>query len=91
MTDGVVLDGGTEQCLKMTNDEWDCLDYKCPFCGGDTQEFTKRVWKKSDVFPDGFDAITVHCDGCCAEGPIASSKEQAIEYYNGNFNQKQNT
>ena len=86
MSDGPVLDEGTEQRLDMNDDEWEQLSDGCPHCGGESQEFTKRVWPEGEMLPGATD-YSVHCDGCCAEGPIASTKKIAIERYNGNFDQ----
>ena len=84
MSDGPVLDEGTEQRLDMNDDEWEQLSDGCPHCGGEYQGFTRSVWPETEMLP-GATFYSVHCEGCCAEGPIAPSKNLAIQRYNGNF------
>jgi len=70
------------KCVEMTDEEWETLDYECPFCGGkSSMEFTLKVF----VDLPNHALYAVHCVGCCSDGPIATNRETAIDRYNGNW------
>ena len=40
------------KCVEMTDEEWETLDYECPFCGKSSMEFTLKVFTDPGDLPN---------------------------------------